>query len=685
MKIKNCLFFTIILIGIGLIISCSSDNPVPYGTESLYISSGKHTIYSHGDQTKIYVSMYKQDGMPVLDNTRVLLKCDAGYLTNNEILLKDGKGETTFISDEYEGDVNIYAQAGSVGADGSVYTTITVLKANLTPASLVLSATPSTVGEKGDSVQITVFCYNSDSQPLKNQPIILSSTFGALNSNGNQLLTDNNGKVTDLLLITDNPSGLEKITVKAQCGSISESIDIGVIHNIPPSVDFSYSPASPQTNETVNFYSSVYDEDGTITNVQWVFGDGYSSNAMNPIHSYSKEGSYIVRLTATDNKGTSAYMEKTITVSNGTPPEANFTFTPEQPKNNQTVVFDASTSYDPDGSIEKYEWNFGYGFTETGVTIEHIFPTAGKFPITLKVTDNNGNQSLLTKNIEVSGNKPPEGSIEYSPQNPKIGESVYFSSENCKDPDGNIVSYKWFFGDGNISTLTNPSHSYQNEGVYNVQLVLKDNENASTTLNTSVTVGNGTPPEAAFTFSPSNPSKLHSVYFNASESNDVDGQIVSYSWDFGDGSMGSGKTVSHIFNEAGEYIVTLTVKDNDGLSGITSKNVSIANTASEPPVVSLVITPEAVDTSTNEVILNASGTTDDNTPVNDLIFNFIITTTEPQSGNSVLTVQLIDTQTPSIKKLQISGSEPGDIINIFLTVYDSDSNYSTLSKDIIIQ
>jgi len=679
--LANFLALLIIL----LTLSCSSNSPVPYGTESLFISAGKHTIYSHGDQTTIYVSMYKEDGMPVLDNTRVLLKCDAGYLTDNEILLKDGKGETTFISDAYSGDVKIYAQSGTVGADGSIFTTINVEKANLTPSSLVMNTTPSTIGEKGDSVQITVYCYNSDNQLLKNQQIILSTSFGILNSNGNPLITDEDGKVSDILLINESPAGIDKITVKAECGSVSATLDIGIIHNIPPSVDFSFSPTSPQVNETVNFYSSCYDEDGTITEIQWLFGDGYSSNSSNPSHVYAKAGDYIVRLVATDNKGTSVFKEKTITVSNGNPPVAQFTATPEQPKNNQTVVFDASSSYDTDGSIVSYEWNFGYGFTDTGITVNHVFPTAGVYSVTLKVTDNNGNYSLLNKNIEVSGNLAPDGSIVFSPQSPKIGESVYFSSENCYDPDGTIKSYKWYFGDGYTSTEQNPSHSYQKEGTFNVQLVIKDNENASTTLSTSITVGKGTPPEAVFTYSPSNPARLHSVYFNAIESTDADGNIVSYSWDFGDGSQGSGQKISHIFQESGEYIVTLTVRDNDGLTGISTKNITVANSPSQPPQISLSITPETVTTSTGEVILNASETTDDNTQINDLIFNFVITTAEPESGNSVLTVQLINTNTPAIKKLLITGAESGDIINIFLTVYDSDNNYSTLSKDIVIE
>jgi hypothetical protein len=68
------------------------------------------------------------------------------------------------------------------------------------------------------------------------------------------------------------------------------------------------------------------------------------------------------------------------------------------------------------------------------------------------------------------------------------------------------------------------------------------------------------------------------MYFDGSESHDVDGYIVSYEWDFGDGSPpGSGEMTNHVFNPSGVYTVTLTVTDNDGLTGHDTTIMYISN------------------------------------------------------------------------------------------------------------
>ena len=84
-------------------------------------------------------------------------------------------------------------------------------------------------------------------------------------------------------------------------------------------------------------------------------------------------------------------------------------------------------------------------------------------------------------------------------------------------------------------------------------------------------------PVASFTASSTNINELQSVSFNASGSSDVDGNIVSYLWDFGDSTTGSGVFVNHIYNNAGIYNVTLTVTDNDGLTDTDSIMITVNN------------------------------------------------------------------------------------------------------------
>ena len=74
-----------------------------------------------------------------------------------------------------------------------------------------------------------------------------------------------------------------------------------------------------------------------------------------------------------------------------------------------------------------------------------------------------------------------------------------------------------------------------------------------------------------------------SFWFDASGSYDIDGQIVSYEWDFGDGTAGSGETLAHVYQAPGTYMVTLTVTDDDGLAATISRPVQVGGFSHRPP------------------------------------------------------------------------------------------------------
>jgi len=106
------------------------------------------------------------------------------------------------------------------------------------------------------------------------------------------------------------------------------------------------------------------------------------------------------------------------------------------------------------------------------------------------------------------------------------------------------------------------------------------------------------PPVASFTFSPTEPIVAETVTFDASASNDPDGTIVSYAWDFGDTSIGSGETTTHSYASDDTYAVTLTVTDDDGLTDTATTNIHVDSSPVDttPPIGSVVINGGAATT-----------------------------------------------------------------------------------------
>jgi PKD repeat protein len=309
---------------------------------------------------------------------------------------------------------------------------------------------------------------------------------------------------------------------------------------------------------TCNFDASASrDSYGTITSYAWSFGDQTTATGASVTHTYASGGAYSARLTVTDNNGATGTKFQIIPIN----PVAAFTFSCSGLKCN----FDASSSKDSSGPIISFDWNFGDGASSSGVTTSHTFAFSNSYIVTLTVTDSIGATGTQTKAVTVT-NSPPVASFTFSCNL----LACTFNGSGSRDSDGTIGSYVWNFGDGTTGSGLTVSHTYPAGGQYTVTLTVTDNLGSSNTQGQTVVANS--PPVASFTFSCSK----FTCSFDASASRDSDGTITSYAWKFGDGTTGSGPTVSHTYKAPPDtYTVTLTVTDNLGATGAQSNSITV--------------------------------------------------------------------------------------------------------------
>ncbi|MEP1095755.1 MAG: PKD domain-containing protein [Cyclobacteriaceae bacterium] len=140
------------------------------------------------------------------------------------------------------------------------------------------------------------------------------------------------------------------------------------------------------------------------------------------------------------------------------------------------VTFDGSESFDLDGSITAYDWDFGDGSTGTGAITTHTYTQAGTFTATLSVTDDVGLESVspVSVEIEVLPNDPPTSVGSFAPTSGEAPLFVFFDGSESTDADGTIVSYEWDFGDGSSGSGATTSHTYTSAGNYTASLTVTD-------------------------------------------------------------------------------------------------------------------------------------------------------------------------------------------------------------------
>lgn len=199
-----------------------------------------------------------------------------------------------------------------------------------------------------------------------------------------------------------------------------------------------------------------------------------------------------------------------------------------------------------------------------------------------------GLASLQPKTTPSSVNKRPAAHFAYEADN----LTVVFNASASIDPDGNITSYNWTFGDADANgTGKATTYTYPANGTYRVVLTVTDNGGEKNSTSTNITVSQTVNPPPVVKKYPvalielkekTNLTVVVSGYWSYALGNKT---IVNYTWDFGDETNASGANVTHTYAANGTYTITLTVTDSEGLSNTTTHTVTVTKqvTPPEPP------------------------------------------------------------------------------------------------------
>ncbi len=245
-------------------------------------------------------------------------------------------------------------------------------------------------------------------------------------------------------------------------------------------------PGSCTSNGNISFThtscNTIYFTNTSVNtngNYFWDFGDLTNSNLVNPVHSYSQAGYYVVTLSGyvyntahTD----SCLLRDTAQIE--IPIVADFDFT--YGCYNSPVCFTDKSTHTPSSNITGWNWNFGDAFTSTLQSPCHVYGVGGTYIVTLVITNGTCFDTIIDT-VQIR---------------PRPTASFTFSNPSCVNipvvyTDGSFTSityWQWSFGDGGTSLLQNPQHTYGSPGTYVDTLIVHDDRGCYDTTVKAITI-----------------------------------------------------------------------------------------------------------------------------------------------------------------------------------------------------
>jgi PKD repeat protein len=306
--------------------------------------------------------------------------------------------------------------------------------------------------------------------------------------------------------------------------------------------------------------------DGFLQSWNWNFGDNITGSGQNIDHVYQNDGIFTIQLIVSSNFGCIDSVSKQILV-NATPIPSFQIYNSCIGETAQFVNLTDSNST----TLQSFYWDFGDSNQSNGVNVSHTYNNSpGNYDVQLIATATNGCSDTSIQNIRI-GNKPIPW-FNVSSDTICSNTTIQFIDSSFSASGETISGFNWNFGDGSVDSINNnPNHNYLLPGTYQVSLTVFSPSNCDSTITRSVFVIE----------SPSSNFNTTDVCLNDStnyldlSTSPLGSNIVSWSWNFGNGDSSNIQNPSNLFGSPGLYNVTLQVTSNVGCKNSITKTANV--------------------------------------------------------------------------------------------------------------
>lgn len=319
--------------------------------------------------------------------------------------------------------------------------------------------------------------------------------------------------------------------------------------NAQLNADFSVNKTSGCAPLTNIQFSDLSTPAGTITSWKWIFESNGQSVLQNPLIAYTTPGTYDITLIVS-NGTTFDTVIKTDYITVFANPVADFSSDDSAGCIPLAVAF-ADLSIAADTNIVSWSWDFGDGAFSNLQNPSHNYSTVNTYTVVLQITDANGCQGFKSVPGYITTTTKPTADFTVSGQAISCDTPLTVSFVNSSTGNGSLT-YLWYFGDDSTSSLLNPSHTYLDSGLFDVALVVTDQNGCkdSVMMIDQVIISDVV---ASFTMSDDTVCPGQQVIFTSTSLN---GQ--TFNWTFGDGTgTSTASTPGYSYASAGNFIITL--------------------------------------------------------------------------------------------------------------------------------